>query len=85
MRKAYAKVCILDPNSSLLVLTASGDATMASLQGYAQTWMPARSALLDVEEANGYFLLVAVFLISFAFQVYFAWNAWHDDEDEVFF
>jgi len=85
LRKAYAKVCILGANSSLLVLTAPGDATMASLRGYAQTWMPARSALLGVEEANGYVVLVAVFLISFAFQVYFAWNAWHDDEGEVFF
>ena len=85
LRQAYGKVCILGGNSSLLMLTAPGDADMASLRGYTQTWVPARSALLGVEEGNGYVVLIAIFLVSFAFQAYFAWNAWYDDETEAFF
>lgn len=66
------------------MLTAPGDADLVSLRNYTQTWMPARYALLGVAEGNGYAVLIAVFLLSCAFQVYFAWNAWYDETDAFF-
>lgn len=66
------------------MLTAPGDADLVSLRNYTQTWMPARYDLLGVAEGNGYAVLIAVFLLSCAFQVYFAWNAWYDKTDAFF-
>ena len=77
---AYDKVCVLGAKSNLLILTAPGNADLASLRNYTQTWLPARHPLVGVSEGNGYALLIAVFLLSCVFQVYFAWHAFHDSD-----
>ena len=72
LNTAYKTTCANDPASikNLLVLASSYDANL-DLENFMQTWMPATYRLFGLENADGYWMLFVVFLMSMIFQSYF--------------
>lgn len=71
LTKAYSKTCPqqASPPGKLLILQTSPNANLG-LNNVIQTWMPVRHDLL-FSEINGWLVLTLVFIISFAYQIYF--------------
>jgi hypothetical protein len=69
---AYSKTCPekASPPGNLLILQTSPQANLG-LNDVIQTWMPVRYDSLIFSEINGWFILTLVFIISFAYQIYF--------------
>ena len=72
LNTAYKTTCANDPASikNLLVLASSYDANL-DLENFMQTWMPVTYRLFGLENADGYWMLFVVFLMSMIFQSYF--------------
>lgn len=72
LTKAYSKTCPeqASPPGKLLILQTSPQANLG-LNDVIQTWMPVRYDSLIFSEINGWFILTLVFIISFAYQIYF--------------
>jgi hypothetical protein len=71
LTKAYSKTCPqqASPPGKLLILQTSPHANLG-LNNVIQTWMPVRHDLI-FSEINGWFILTLLFIISFAYQIYF--------------
>jgi hypothetical protein len=72
LTKAYSKTCPEQASlpGKLLILQTSPQANLG-LNNVIQTWMPVRYDSLIFSEINGWFILTLVFIISFAYQIYF--------------
>ena len=72
LTNAYSKTCPkqASPPGKLLILQTSPQADLG-LHDVIQTWMPVRYDSLIFSEINGWFILTLVFIISFAYQIYF--------------
>lgn len=72
LTNAYSKTCPeqASPPGKLLILQTSPQANLG-LNDVIQTWMPVRYDSLIFSEINGWFILTLVFIISFAYQIYF--------------
>ena len=76
MYHAYGQICPLKTTKAerLLILQGPPHAAL-DLHNLTQSWMPVTHPLFGAWEANGYVILIVVFVLSLAFQVYFGYQA----------